>query len=165
MIPSGTRSRDGQRLTADELAAWRGLLRIAFSIRQDLGQQLHEEHGLSMAEYDLLVRLAERPDRKMRMSELAEAILQPRSSVTRIAAGLEARRFIRREPTTSDGRGTEAVLTASGEAAFRKAQKTHLAGVRERFLERLTDRQLDELARAWSAIDPGALAPGPDEDV
>jgi DNA-binding MarR family transcriptional regulator len=140
------------------------MLRIAFSLRRDLGQQLVEEHDLSMADYDVLVRLAEQPDRRMRMSQLAEAIVQPRSSLTRIAESLEERGFIRREPTAGDGRGTAALLTAAGEAAFREAQLTHLAGVRQGFLDKLTVRQLEELARAWRAIDPHALDTAPDED-
>ncbi|HEY6422671.1 MAG TPA: hypothetical protein VIY28_05350 [Pseudonocardiaceae bacterium] len=39
-----------------------------------------------MADYDVLVTLAEQPDRGMRMAELADTILQPRSSLTRLIA-------------------------------------------------------------------------------
>jgi DNA-binding MarR family transcriptional regulator len=157
------RSRPGQRLTAAELAAWRGLLRIAVRLRREFGQQLSETHGLSMADYDVLVRLAEQPGGRMRMAELADAILQPRSSLTRLVGDLERRGLVRREPSPIDGRGLEAVMTDAGRTRFGEAQQTHLAGVRERFLDRLTDEQLAQLAAAWAAIDPSALAPGPDE--
>ena len=163
MIPSGTRSATGERLTSAELAAWRGMLRVATRLRRELGERLASEHGLSMADYDVLVRLAEQPGRRIRMSDLAEAILQPRSSLTRIADGLERRGLIRRERSPADGRGAEAVLTDEGLARFRDAQQTHLAGVRDRFLDRLGDDQLAQLAAAWQAIEPTALDPAPDE--
>lgn len=164
MIPDGTRSRSGQRLTAAELAAWRGLLRIAVQLRRTLGQQLTETHALSMADYDVLVRLSEQPGQRMRMAELADTILQPRSSLTRLVSDLERRGLVHREPTPIDGRGSEAAMTDAGRALFREAQQTHLAGVRERFLDRLTDEQLSQLAAAWAAIDPNALDLAPDEE-
>ena len=158
-----SRSQRDERLTAVELDAWRGMLRIAVWLRRELGQDLLTAHDLSMADYDFLVRLAEQPDRGMRMAELADAILQPPSSLTRIARGLEERGLIVRESAESDGRGTVARLTDAGESIFRQAQRTHLNGVRERFLAHLTDAQLDGLAEAWRAVDPRALAGGPDE--
>jgi DNA-binding MarR family transcriptional regulator len=147
------RSSHGEPLTRRELAAWRGMLRVSFRLRRDLGAQLTREHGLSTADYDVLVRLADDPARGMRMSDLADAVLQPRSSLTRIVSGLEARGLVRREPAPDDGRGARARLTRAGAAAFRRAQVTHLDGVRRVFLDRLTDAQLDQLAAAWAAIE------------
>ena len=152
MIPNGTRSTDGKPLTELELGAWQGMLRAVVALRRELGDALTAEHGLSMADYDVLVRLAEQPGRRMRMADLAANILQPRSSLTRIASGLEARGLIRREPSPADGRGAEAVLTADGLAVFRAAQRGHLRRVRERFLDRLDDAQLAHLAEAWRAV-------------
>jgi DNA-binding MarR family transcriptional regulator len=157
MIPPGTRSRSGQRLTDAELAAWRGLLRVSVRLRRELGRRLTERHGLSMADYDVLVRLAEEPGRRMRMAELAETVLQPRSSLTRIADGLERRGLIRRERTADDARGAEAVLTGEGLAVYRRAQRTHHDNVRALFLDRLSDAQLAQLADAWTAVDPEVL--------
>jgi DNA-binding MarR family transcriptional regulator len=152
MIPSGTRSVTGGPLTDVELAAWRGMLRASVRLRRVLGERLAERHELSMADYDLLVCLADRPDRRMRMSELAEEILQPRSSLTRIADGLERRGLIRRERSSTDGRGAEAILTPDGLRTFRRAQRTHHDNIRELFLNRLDDKHLACLAEAWAAI-------------
>jgi DNA-binding MarR family transcriptional regulator len=140
-------------------------LRVSVRLRRDLGQRLQDAHGLSMADYDLLVRLAEQPGRRMRMAELADAILQPRSSLTRIADDLQRRGLIRRQPSATDGRGFDAVLTPRGQTLFRKAQRTHLDGVRRRFLDVLDDEQLQQLADIWAAIDPTALSPAPDESA
>jgi DNA-binding MarR family transcriptional regulator len=157
------RSRQGQRLTDAELAAWRGLLRVGVRLRRELGERLSERHQLTMAEYDALVQLAEQPGGRMRMAELADAILQPRSSLSRIADGLEHRGLIRRERTAEDARGAAAVLTRAGLATYRRAQRTHHDNIRAVFLNRLSDAQLTQLADAWASIDPEALAPAPDE--
>jgi DNA-binding MarR family transcriptional regulator len=157
------RSRSGQRLTDAELAAWRGLLRVGVRLRRELGSRLQERHGVTMADYDVLVRLAEQPARRMRMAELAESVLQPRSSLTRIVDGLERRGLIRRERTVDDARGAVAVLTEQGLATYRRAQRTHHDNVRALFVDRLSDAQLGQLAGAWAAVDPEALAPAADE--
>src|SRR5438128_11026554 len=108
----GGRSKAGEELNAAELAAWQGFLRSSVRLRRGLGAALEAENELTMADYDLLVRLADQPDRRMSMAALAETILQPRSSLTRIADGLEARGLLIREPHPTDGRGLQAVLTA-----------------------------------------------------
>jgi DNA-binding MarR family transcriptional regulator len=153
MIPPGTRSRTGGQLTDDELAAWRGMLRTTARLRRVLGERLAQHHQLSMADYDLLVCLAGEPQQRMRMSELADEILQPRSSLTRIADGLERRGVIRRVQSPADGRGAEAVLTREGLRAFRRAQRSHHDNIRELFLDRLDNRHLACLAEAWDAIE------------
>jgi DNA-binding MarR family transcriptional regulator len=66
---------------------------------------------------------------------------------------------VTRERTADDKRGIEVVLTKTGQAAFSRAHRIHLAGVRERFLRHLTDEQLEQLASAWAAV---GTAAGPD---
>jgi DNA-binding MarR family transcriptional regulator len=139
------------------------MLRASARLRRELDRRLGERHAISIADYDALVALAEQPGRRMRMSDLAAAILQPRSSVTRIVDGLERRGFVRREASRVDARGADAVLTDAGLALYRRAQRSHHDNVRALFLDRLTDAQLDQLAAAWEAIDPEALALPPDE--
>ena len=52
MLPSGTRSGSGQRLTGEELAAWRGMLRVSVRLRRELDRRLSERHGITIADYD-----------------------------------------------------------------------------------------------------------------
>jgi DNA-binding MarR family transcriptional regulator len=125
------------------------MLRVTTRIRRELDKRLQAEHGMTMAEYDALVPLIDRPDRRLRMADLADEILQPRSSLTRIVAGLEQRGLVRREPLAEDARGAYAVLTADGAEAFRAAQRSHHDNIRELFLSRLDDARLRALAFAW----------------
>jgi DNA-binding MarR family transcriptional regulator len=110
MIPPGItgavdeRRQGGTELTPLELAAWRGMLRLVHRLRRELGAELRRRHGLSMADYDALLALAGQPDKSIRMSVLAETILQPRSSLTRIVDSLEQRGLVQRMPTEDDAR-------------------------------------------------------------
>lgn len=163
MIPHGTtppeeqRSQAGEELSTTELAAWRGMLRLTHRLRRELGEQLTAQHNLSMADYDVLVALAGAPDRSMRMSELAETVLQPRSSLTRIVGSLEARGLVHRSHVESDARGSSAALTPEGILQFGHAHRTHIAGIRSRFLDHLATDQLDALADAWQCVDPAVV--------
>jgi DNA-binding MarR family transcriptional regulator len=128
------------------------MLRTSVQLRRVLGDELREHHDLSMADYDALVQLADQPGHRLRMAELAETILQPRSSLTRIVDGLVQRGLVLRERSSDDARGAEAVLTDAGLALFRRAQRTHHDAVRRLFLDRLTDDQLQRLADVWRAV-------------
>ena len=71
-------------LTASELAAWRGLLRAHSALAQELDLELRETHDLSLHEYEVLLLLSEAPGGRMRMSELATAVLLSQSGLTRL---------------------------------------------------------------------------------
>jgi DNA-binding MarR family transcriptional regulator len=140
------------RLTETELEAWRGFLRAHAAIIRELDAGLEAAHGLPLSSYEVLVFLEEAPERRMRMSELASSLLLSQSGVTRLVDRLERERLVRREPCDSDGRGTFAVLTDAGLARLREMRPTHLAGVRERFLDRLSDRDLERLRAIWNRL-------------
>jgi DNA-binding MarR family transcriptional regulator len=128
-----------------------------------MGTALEAEHGLTMADYDVLVCLAHARRQAVRMSDLAEQVLQPKSSITRIVADLERRGLVRRQPTPIDHRGTDAVLTSEGRRAFRHARATHLANVRRLFLDRLDPTQIRQLAAIWHTVDPAAVTDAGEE--
>ncbi len=105
------------------------------------------EQELSLAAYDVLVQLAEAPNRLLRMTELADAVLLSRSGVTRLVDRLERAGLVSRSRVESDGRGVAAQLTDAGLSRLRVAARTHLTGVVRHFAARLADDDLDELER------------------
>ena len=127
-----------QDLTAVELAAWRTFLRAHATVTRRLEAELVAEHELPLASYDVLVQLSEAPDRRLRMTELADKVLLSRSGLTRLADRLERDGFIARQACPSDARGTLAVLTDAGLAKLETAWQTHRRGVAEHVTGRLT---------------------------
>jgi DNA-binding MarR family transcriptional regulator len=139
-----------------ELAAWRGMLVTHSRLIAALDDELEREHGLTLGSYEVLLQLAEEPDRSLRMGALAERLLLSRSGLTRLVDRLAARGLVERHSCPSDRRGTYARLTPAGEEAFERARPTHLQGVREHFLDRLGDRDLERLAAIWRKLGDGA---------
>jgi DNA-binding MarR family transcriptional regulator len=162
VIVSATRPREagggawGEPLTPDELAAWRGFLRVHAALLRELDSELVATHGLSLSAYEVLLFLAEAPEGRMRMSDLAERVLLSRSGLTRLVDRLERARMVRREQCESDARGLNAVITPAGRRKFAAARRVHLAGVRARFLDPLGSDDKDSLAAIWERLRPGA---------
>jgi DNA-binding MarR family transcriptional regulator len=151
-----TQRQTGDRLSAAELSAWRGFLRVQSSIFRDLDAELVAEHDLPLRSYEVLLLLQDAPRRRLRMSDLSRSALVSPSGVTRLVDRLEREGLVDRERCPEDGRGYYAVLTESGDLRLREARNTHLAGVRRLFLDRLSDDDLRRLAAYWERLAPGA---------
>jgi DNA-binding MarR family transcriptional regulator len=138
------------------LGAWRNFLHAHARLTRRLDEELQASHRLSLAEYDALLQLANAPERRLRMSALADRVLLSRSGITRLVDRLVAAGMVERSACTTDARGAEAALTGAGLERLRAASSTHLDGVRRLFLdvvsagdqaaiERGLDRVLDNL--------------------
>jgi DNA-binding MarR family transcriptional regulator len=144
------------QLDREELAAWRGMLRVHAALTRALDAELTERHGLPLSSYEVLLFLADAPGGRMRMSELADSVLLSRSGLTRLVDRLERDGLLEREQCEEDARGYFAMITDSGRALFDAARQTHLAGVRERFIDRLSRDDLRMLGELWEKVAPGA---------
>lgn len=140
------------RLTPDELAAWRGFLRVHSELTQQLDSELRAAHDLPLTSYEVLLYLSNSDAGRLRMSDLADRVLLSRSGLTRLVDRLEKRGYVKREDCPDDARGFFAVITDAGKEAFGAARRTHLAGVRRLFLEPLSAAQRQQLAGAWDEL-------------
>jgi len=141
-----------------ELAAWRGLLRAHGALVHDLDAELRAAHDLSLHEYEVLLVLGAAPGQRMRMSDLAAAVLLSQSGLTRLVDRLVDAGSVERTRCEDDRRGLNAELTPAGLARLEQARPTHLVGVRSRFLDRFDESELRALAGVWERILPGATA-------
>jgi DNA-binding MarR family transcriptional regulator len=135
------------------LAAWRAYLRSHARILRALERELQDERGMALTDYDVLVQLASVDPHQLRMSELADRLLLSRSGVTRLVDRLVADGLVERVSCADDRRGQWASLTDAGYARLREASPTHLRGVAEHFLERLSAEELTSLERTLSRLD------------
>ena len=144
-------------LTRTQLQAWRTFLRAHATVVRALEADLQAEHDLPLASYDVLVQLSEAPDRRLRMTELADRVLLSRSGLTRLADRLEREGLLTREPCPSDARGTLAVLTDAGLERLREAWPTHLRGVQEHVIGRLTPEEVTQLGALLGKLVPDGV--------
>jgi DNA-binding MarR family transcriptional regulator len=150
--PPATHLRAWGELKQEQLAAWSGFLRGHARIVRALDTELEREHGLPLTSYDVLIQLSLAPDRRLRMFELADAIVLSRSGLTRLVERLERDGLVERERGEVDLRQMYARLTDRGLEVLTEATPTHIAGIKERFLERLSDEQTKQLAAIWGAV-------------
>jgi DNA-binding MarR family transcriptional regulator len=152
-----------QWLDASEQALWRSYLRGSRELTQALDKDL-QDAGISLSEYELVSMLSEAPGMQMRMSALADLVVQSRSRVTHTASRLERRHWVTRCATPDDGRGVLLVLTPTGRAALEQFARIHVASVRRHLIDVMSPEEFAALGTAMQrvrdAMATGVLEPG-----
>jgi DNA-binding MarR family transcriptional regulator len=143
------------RLEGAALAAWRGYLQGHASIVRALDAELVAAHGITARDYEVLLYLAQAPDRRLAMSALAESTMLTRSGITRLVDGLVAGGLIERVSCPDDARVAYARLTDVGYHKLRQAGRAHAQSIRRLFLAHFADREIEELASLLGRL-PGA---------
>lgn len=135
-------------LDGEQQQHWRAWIAANALLTDAFSRDLQEAHGLTLADYEILVRLSESADRRMRMSDLAEATLSSRSRLSHQIDRMERAGFVERVPCTDDKRGFFAVLTNTGWNKLVAAAPFHVGSVRERIVDVLTPEEFAALGRA-----------------
>ncbi len=140
-----------QWLSPVEMKAWRSYIIASRRLLEALDNDL-DGHDLSMPDYEILAALSDAPDRKMRMSELAEIGLLSRSRLSHRMKVMEKAGWVKREACPSDKRGYFAVMTPKGWKAIVAAAPDHVESVRERFVNHLSKEDQENLFIIFSRI-------------
>ena len=141
-----------EKIDEFHLAAWRAMLNAHAAIIEHIEHELAEAKQLPLPLYDVLLTLREAPDYRLRMHEIAEAVVLSRSGLTRRIDRLEALGFLARERSTTDRRGAFAVLTAEGLEALRRAWPIYARGIQEHFAKLLSDNEIIVLTKALERV-------------
>lgn len=132
--------------------AWRGVLFASSRVLQAVEPSLEQECGISLAFLDVLSRLYDEPEHRLRMQELAQRSLFTRSGMTRVVDRVEKAGLVRRETVPGDRRGVYVLLTPAGEQLLESAMAHHRADVQRVFGSRLTPEQNRAVADALAAF-------------
>jgi DNA-binding MarR family transcriptional regulator len=152
-------------LTTEEQQAWRGFLRGSSLLLERLDAELADAHGLTLADYEILVWLSEAPRGGLRMAQLADRALVSRSRLTYRVDRLVAEGLVERRPCPSDRRGSMAVLTPTGRRRLERAAPTHVDGVVAHLLDQCSARDLAAIGRAFTAVAAALEAPECEDDA
>jgi DNA-binding MarR family transcriptional regulator len=139
-------------LSEDEQSAWRAWIAASNTLNHRLSQDLQEQHDITLADYEILVQLSEHPDRRMRMSDLADATLASRSRLSHQVDRLVKRGLVERQECEIDKRGAFAALTDRGWKAILTAAPDHVESVRTYLVDVLTPQEFDALGKACRKI-------------
>jgi len=143
------------RLDGAALEAWRSYLQSHASILRELDASLLAAHGMTARDYEVLLYIAQAPERRLPMSSLSERTMLTRSGITRLVDGLVSAGFVERASCLRDARISYAELTDAGYEKLREAGCTHVASIQRLFLERYNAEEIETLAALLSRL-PGA---------
>lgn len=138
-------------LNAAEMKAWRRYIIASRRLLEALDDDL-AAHDISMSDYEVLAQLSEAPDRRMRMSELADVAMISRSRLSHRIKVMEKSGWVRREACPIDKRGYFAVMTPKGWKAIVAAAPDHVSSVRDRFLDALDKSEQKTLAEIFERV-------------
>jgi DNA-binding MarR family transcriptional regulator len=143
------------RLEGAALDAWRSYLQSHAAIMRELDAELVAAHQMTSRDYEVLLYLAQAPDRQLPMSALAASTMLTRSGITRLVDGLVEAGWIERVSCCNDARISYARLTDAGYRKLQDAGCTHIGSIQRLFLEHFTPPEIDQLASLLSRL-PGA---------
>lgn len=150
-----------QWLNDNEQGWWRAYRDGTARLLDVLGHELERDTGLSLGEYEVLVRLSEAPERTLRMSELAGELAHSRSRLTHTIRRMETAGLVERTPCLQDARGVNCTMTPIGYERLVQAAPSHVMSVRAHLVDVLTPEQMRALGEAMAAV--GAALQDPDE--
>jgi DNA-binding MarR family transcriptional regulator len=143
---------EAQWLSQGEQAVWRAYLDVSRLLTERLQRQTLEDSGLSLAEYEILVHLSEAPEHRMRMSELADSVVNSRSRLTHTVGRLESRELVRRQACEEDGRGVVCSLTRQGMGVLESAAPGHVQEVRRSLFDALDHVEVEGLGQMMAKV-------------
>ena len=145
--------------------SWRALVMGMTLLLDRLDADLRRSFDISLAEYEILVRLSERPERRLRMAQLADAMAHSRSRVTHTVTRMEKAGLVQRSRSDEDGRGIIAALTDTGLDLLVRAAPTHVEGVRDHLVDLAADDDLAALGRVMDAVSDNLIAAHPEMEI
>ena len=139
-------------LESEEWESWGALMLLHRSVLRELDDDLRRDHGLAVTEFDVLITLFNAPDKRLRMSVLADRVLLSPAGATHLVTRLERDRLLRREVDPADGRKWFAVLTENGDRKLQSARRTHNDVLRRTLLASTSTTDRATLRRIWRRL-------------
>ncbi len=144
---------------------WRALVIGTTLLFDRLDDELGRAHGISLTEYEILVRLSEREGRRMRMAQLADSLAHSRSRVTHTVGRLEKAGLVERIKSPEDGRGVVCSMTERGYALLETMAPTHVMGVRAHLVDLVSGDDLATVGRVMNVVADHLIAAHPEMEI
>lgn len=160
----GGEARETHWLDEGQQRSWRGLVLGSQLLFDRLDDDLRRHHGLSLVEFEILVRLSERGGH-LRMAQLAESLAHSRSRVTHTIRRMEKAGLVERADSPDDGRGVVAIMTERGRLLLENVAPTHVNGVRDYIVDLATPEDFEALGRVMNAVADHLIAGHPEMEM
>jgi len=152
-------------LDESQQSSWRALMMGITLLLDRLDADLRRSFDISLAEYEILVRLSERPHRQLRMAQLADAMAHSRSRVTHTVKRMEGAGLVERTTSAEDGRGVVCAMTEEGYALLETMAPVHVNGVRDYLVDLASDDDFEALGRVMNAVADKLVVTHPESEI
>lgn len=136
--------------------AWAALTAAHAVVTERLSFALMDACGLSINDFEVLLRLDSVPPPGLRLGDLDQTVRLSQPALSRMTARLENRGLLRRAGDPTDRRGVVVTITAAGRRMLRRAVPVHARTLRVALLDRLTPAEHEQLAAALDRIVEGS---------
>ncbi|MFB6367516.1 MarR family winged helix-turn-helix transcriptional regulator [Paenibacillus elgii] len=140
------------RLEEDQLSAWRAFVNAHAAVTKRIEADLSDQRREPLTTYDVLSALYQSPDKKLRMSDLANKVVLTRSGLTRVIERLEREGLVERERMEEDRRGAFAVLTGDGKREFLRTWPVYAEGIYNYFVSVLDEEERKVVEKALTKV-------------
>jgi DNA-binding MarR family transcriptional regulator len=145
--------------------SWRALIMGTTLLMDRLDEDLRRSFDLSLAEYEILVRLSESPDHRLRMAQLADALAHSRSRVTHTVARMEHAGLVKRAASPEDRRGVVAAMTPKGHKLLVRVAPVHVNGVRDHLVDLVSPEDFEAVGRVFDTVADHLIAAHPEMEM
>jgi DNA-binding MarR family transcriptional regulator len=152
-------------LDESQQRSWRALMMGITLLLDRLDADLRRSFDVSLAEYEIMVRLSERPGRRLRMAQLADSMAHSRSRVTHTVKRMEDAGLVSRSTSDEDGRGVVCAMTDLGYQKLERMAPTHVNGVREYIVDLASAEDFEALGRVMDAVADKLVVAHPESEI
>ena len=136
----------------DTQNAWKGILFAHSQVVRALEADLMAYADLPLNWLDVMNRLNEHPDKRLRIHELADASRFTRSGLTRLIDRIEEAEYVRREHSSTDRRGVYVKLTDKGALKLEELWPDFTTSIQHHFGRHLNRSDINAITRATNKI-------------
>lgn len=145
-------------LTPEQRGAWVSFVLASGAVMDRLDRALQRDAGINRSHFSIL-QFVSMADGTARMSEVAAGLRFSPSRLSHAVGRLERDGWLERRPDPTDGRGQLVAITPVGERRIHEIAPRHIADVRARIFDHLTDEQVAQLQAISDAILTGLDQP------
>jgi DNA-binding MarR family transcriptional regulator len=133
-------------LDAEQLGAYFALMEVSSLLQHAVDEHLRADGDLSYVQFQILARLTDAPEGRLRMTDLADGVVYSRSGLTYQAGLLDKRGLITRSSAPDDERSVIVTVTDTGRALVARVLPGHIDVVRRLLFDPLKQRDLATLS-------------------
>ena len=133
-------------LNSEQLGAYFALMEVSSLLQYAVDEHPRADGDLSYVQFQILARLVDSPEGRLRMTDLADGVVYSRSGLTYQAGLLEKRGLITRAPSPDDERSVMVTVTDAGRALIAHVLPGHVERVRQLLFDPMKAHDLATLS-------------------